>query len=212
MGGWDKFYLIANWMLRIAYLNILWIFFTFVGFVFFGIFPATSAMFSITRKWIFHRERNIKLFKTFWTAYKQDFLKQNGYGLIFLLVGYFIYYDITFIQLNPGQFQFLVPVIVLIFAASIITLLFFFPVFVHFKLSFFQYLKQAFLIGISSILELIGMIATIFLLYGMIVLLPGTIPLFTGSVLAIAITFLSQSAFKRIAFKKGIQIDETSVG
>lgn|SRR5690606_31929158 len=207
----DRFYILATWMLRLAYLNILWLFFTLVGLVFFGLFPATSAMFTITRKWIFLGERNLKLFKTFWTAYKHDFLKQNGYGLIFLLVGYFIYYDITFIQLNPGKFSFLIPVIILIFTGSMITLLFFFPVFVHFKLSFFQYIKQALLIGISSILELVGMIASIFLIYGMVVLLPGTIPLFTGSVLAVAITFLSQRAFKRIAIKKGIAVDETSV-
>ncbi|WP_010094803.1 YesL family protein [Ornithinibacillus scapharcae] len=205
MGGWDKFYIIAKCMLRIAYLNILWIFFTLVGIVFFGIFPATSAMFTIARKWILYGEWDIPLFKTFWTAYKQDFFKLNGYSLIFLLVGYFLYYDIAFIQLNPGQFQFLVPVILLILMTTLITIFFFFPVFAHFKLSFFQYIKQAFLIGVSSPLELIGMIVVTLFLYGAIVLIPGIIPLFTGSVLALAYTFLCQRAFKKIAMKKGLE-------
>lgn len=192
-------------MLRIAYLNILWILFTLVGLVFLGIFPATSAMFSIARKWLLNGEWEIALFRTFWAEYKQNFIKLNGYWLIFLLVGYFLYYDITFIQLNPGQFQFLVPVIVLILIATLITVLFFFPVFAHFKLSFLQYIKQAFLIAVSSPLELIGMIGVALALYGVVVLIPGIIPLFTGSVLAIAFTFLGQRAFKKIAMKKGLE-------
>ncbi|MEL3970864.1 DUF624 domain-containing protein [Rossellomorea oryzaecorticis] len=201
MGGWDRFNTIVFGMLKLAYLNLLWMLFTFIGLLIFGFFPATTAMFTIVRKWLL-REENLSVFPEFWRTYKKEFLRSNGYGLIFMVIGYILYYDFTFIGLNSGKLTFLVPVLLLILIWYIITLLFFFPVYVHFDLPFFKTLKQTLLLALTSPLELIQIAAACGILYGVASLLPGTIPLFTGSVLAVAVMWIGLRAFEKVGRKK----------
>jgi uncharacterized membrane protein YesL len=201
VGGWDRFNTIVYGMLKLAYLNLLWILFTFTGLVMFGLFPATIAMFTIVRKWL-HREDGVPVFHTFWAVYKKEFIQSNGYSLLFIGIGYILYYDFTFISLNSGRLTFLVPVLVLILIGYIITLLFFFPVYVHFDLPFFKTLKQTLLIALTSPFEAIQILVASSLLYGAASLLPGIIPLFTGSVLSLAVMWISLRAFEKVEKRK----------
>ncbi len=41
-----------EWITKIAYLNLLWLGFTLLGLIIFGIFPATAATFTVARKWV----------------------------------------------------------------------------------------------------------------------------------------------------------------
>lgn len=197
MLGWDKFNSFIYTMLKIAYINLLWIFFSILGLVVFGLFPATAAMFAVAHK-IIQGGEDIKILPTFWEYYKTDFLKLNAYGLIFLAVGYFLYYDFTFLQINKGQLTFLYGPLIFILITLVITLLFFFPVFVHFKLRFFQYFKQSFLIAITVPADtfLIGLSAVA--IYIAVTILPGIILLFTGSVFAYLSIYISFRAFDKI--------------
>ena len=204
MDGWNKFNNIALWMIKLAYLNILWLGFSLIGILFFGLFPATAAMFTVVRKWM-NGEKYVRIFHTFWGVFRKEFFILNGFSLLFFGVGYFLYYDLLFLQLNSGKLQFLYPVIIFILIAYIITLLFFFPVYVHFELKFFQYMKQSFLIAITSPFEIIQMVIAIVILYFIVTLLPGIIPLFTGSLLAVAMTWLSMRAFAKVERRKGIR-------
>jgi len=200
--GWEKFNRISYRMIELAYINLLWIFFTLVGLVAFGIFPATAAMFAVVRKLI-RDEEKFKILPTFWALFRADFLKTNGFGLIFLVISYCFYFNFSFLQLNRGELQFLFPVLIFILISSIITLLFFFPVYVHFNLKFFQYLKQSFLIAITSPIEVITIGALAGGIYFVSTLFPGIIPLFTGSVFAYIATLISFRSFARIEKKKG---------
>ncbi|MBP1948445.1 YesL family protein [Virgibacillus litoralis] len=202
-GGWEKFNMAAFWMIKLAYINLLWILFTIGGLVIFGLFPATVAMFTVVRKWM-RKESNFKIFPAFWTVFRTDFIKANGLGLLFITVGYILYYDFTFLQVNDGKLAYLLPVFIFILISYAVTLLFFFPVFVHFDLKFFQYIKQSFLVAITSPIETILSAVSIVLLYFAITLLPGIIPLFSGSLLAIAMTWTSFRAFRKIERRKGL--------
>lgn len=203
MVGWEKFNRIAYKMIELAYINVLWILFSVIGLGIFGIFPATVAMFSVVRKLI-KNEENIKIFPTYWTSFCFNFLQANGFGLIFLLIAYFFYFDFQFLQLNSGKLEFLYPVLVFILISSIVTLLFFFPVYTHFDLKFFQYFKQSFLIAITSPIEVIAIGAVAGVIFFITTILPGIIPLFTGSVFAYAATFISFRAFARIERRQSI--------
>ena len=202
MVGWEKFNRISYRMIELAYINLLWIFFTLVGLIAFGIFPATAAMFAVVRKLI-RGEEKFKILPMFWTLFRTDFLKTNGFGLIFLVISYCFYFNFYFLQLNSGELQFLFPVLIFILISSIITLLFFFPVYVHFNLKFFQYLKQSFLIAITSPIEVFTIGALAGSIYFVATLYPGIIPLFTGSVFAYVATLISFRSFARIEKKKG---------
>lgn len=203
MSGWNKFNKVANWVFNIAYLNLIWILFIFVGLVLFGIFPATAAMFAVVRKWVILGERDFNIFSTFWSFYRKDFIKLNGFAFLFLLIGCFLYFNIAFLILNPNKLQFLFPGMILFTLAYVMTILFFFPVFVHFKLKFFQYIKQAFLLAVLSPLELIATIVAVLILFTFMVWIPGIIPLFTGSILTICLIYLSKRSILRLSRKAG---------
>lgn len=204
MVGWEKFNRIAYKMMHLAYINLLWILFTVVGLGVFGVFPATSAMFVVVRKLI-KNEDNIKIFSVFWASFRTNFLQANGFGLTFSFIAYFIYFDLYFLQLNSDKLQFLFPVIIFIMISGIVTLLFFFPVYTHFNLKFFQYFKQSFLIAITSPFEVLAIGASLGLIYFIATILPGIIPLFTGSIFAYVATLISFRAFTRIEKRQNIK-------
>ncbi|OCA85873.1 hypothetical protein A8F94_13515 [Bacillus sp. FJAT-27225] len=201
MGGWEKFNSFATWMIKIAYLNILWIGFTLAGLGLLGLFPSTGAMFSIVQKWL-RKEPVEKLFHTFWKTYKKEFISLNKFGLFFMLIGYILVYDFLFLQVNGEKLQFLYPVLGFIAISYLLTLLYFFPVYTQFEMKFFQYIKQSFLLSASALLETILIITSIMLLMIIIRFVPGIIPLFTGSVAAIVITFCSNRALQRISSRR----------
>src|SRR5699024_5793217 len=184
LNGWDKLYSIATWVFNVVYLNLLWILFSIIGLVFFGLFPATAAMFAIVRKWIILGERDFNIFTIFWSFYRKDFLKLNGFALFFFIIGYFIYFIISFFLLFPYSIHLLYQVMIILTLVYGMTLLYFFPVYVHFKLGFFQYIRQAFLLAVISPLEVIGVIVVAAILFAFIVWIPGIIPLFSGSALS----------------------------
>src|SRR5690625_57783 len=142
------YYRFAVWATRLAYLNILWIAFTILGLGIFGIFPATVAMFAVTRKWV-HKETDIPIFKTFWESYKKEFIQANILGIILFLIAYLLVIQFNILYHQESLMYKLASfsiVALMILYAIIIT--YFFPIFVHFDLRTFDYIKWPFIIGI----------------------------------------------------------------
>ena len=199
--NWDNFNRVAIRMIELAYINVLWIFFTLVGLGIFGIFPATTAMFGVIHK-LRGSIVDMKIFPTFWLLFRQDFLKANGFGLIFLIIAYLVYFDFKFVQLNNGQFNFLLPVLAFVLLSFTATALLFFPVYAQFNLRFFSYFKQSFLIAVTSPFEVLAIALLLAIICFILGILPGAIPLFSGSVFAYFATLISYRAFRRIERKK----------
>ena len=76
----------------------------------------------------------------------------------------------------------------------------------HFNLKFFQYIKQSFLIAITSPIEVIAIGASAGVIYMSAIVFPGIIPLFTGSVFSYLATLISFRSFARIEKRKNVQI------
>ena len=98
MGG---FYRISEWIMRLAAINLLWVvcsipfaFIVLTAFVSeasafysymvialiispFTLFPATSAMFGVARKWVMG-ELDIPLFRTYFRIYKENYRQSYG--------------------------------------------------------------------------------------------------------------------------------------
>src|SRR4051812_27089176 len=96
LGG---FYRLSDWIMRLAYVNLLWFSFTLLGGIIFGIMPATIALFAITRKWEMDKEEDFPIFKTFWESYRKDFIKANLLGVFLFIAGgivvlYYVYLDV----------------------------------------------------------------------------------------------------------------------
>lgn len=187
----------SEWIMRLAYLNILWIAFSLFGLIIFGFFPATAAMFAVTRKWVMG-DTEIPIFKTFWEAYKIEFKQINIVGYVILLIGFFLYFDLRFAQSQQnffGYFRFLF--LGLLFCYFIMTL-YLFPVFTHYKLKPLEYIKRSFIFAIGRPLNsLIMIIASIIVSYLML-FIPGLIPFYSGSVLSLLLMWGASMSFPKV--------------
>ncbi len=184
-GAIGKFYQVSEWIVRLVYVNLLWIFFTLLGLGIAGLFPATAAMFAVIRKWIMEG-LSVPVFTTFWTAYRTEFFKINLLGLILMVIGTILYLDLHFFQsAKPTDSQFFQYL--LFFAYIGVVLIYFlvlaylFPVYVHYKLRTLHYLRYTFYLAVKHPFRTVLMFAgnmALFMLFGFF---PGLFPFFGGS-------------------------------
>lgn len=196
-----KLYSMCEWVYRIAYLNILWIFFTFAGLFVFGLVPSTVAMFSITRKWVMGN-KDIKIFKTFWESYRKEFLKVQVLGFVLILVGLILIVDYKFyISQHVSTFfllKFLWLGIVLLYS---IIILFLFPIYAHYQFKPYQYIKNAFVIAISFPLQSFLMIGGSIFMVLFAMKFPGVSLFLSGSAFSYWITFIAHQVFSKMELK-----------
>ncbi|GAB3058964.1 YesL family protein [Virgibacillus ainsalahensis] len=195
-------YTILEWIMKFAYINVLWVLFTLAGGVIFGIFPSTIAMFSIIRKWLTVNP-DIPVFKTFWEYFKQEFLKSNRLGIVIIFISLLVGLDIYYIQSSSNDMLTWTYIPLFAFILLFIFFLFYlFPVFVHYDLKVRHIMKHAFLIMLISPVHLLLMILCLASLYFVMYLLPATAVIFGGSAYAFITMWLSLHAFNRIQQKQ----------
>jgi len=191
-------YTLTEWITKFAYVNLLWIGCSLLGLGLFGISPATTAMFTVIRKWIMG-ESDIPVFQTFWSTYKKEFLRSNGLGLALTILASIIYIDLNYIKIGTSI---QIPLYLIIFA-MIMTVLYIFPVYVHYEVKFSQMFKNAFFIMIvnpvPNMIMIIGFIAAIFVMR----FIPALWFIFGGSITAGIIMASCYLAFQKIEKKKG---------
>ncbi|MRH41928.1 DUF624 domain-containing protein [Aquibacillus halophilus] len=206
-GGLFKLF---EWISKFAYVNVLWMAFSFIGLIIFGFFPATIAMFTIVRKWIMG-DTDISIFKQFWSIYKQEFIKSNLLGLLLILVAGIIYVNLIYIEANTGNLLVLthIPLYLFMFA-FILTVIYLFPVYVHYDVKFFQMFKNSFLIMIINPIYTLMMILGIIGTYYGLSLVPGLIFFFGGSALTYIIMWPSYQAFQKVEKKKEKTVETNS--
>jgi uncharacterized membrane protein YesL len=190
---------ISDWITRLMYVNILWILFTFLGVVVLGFFPSTTAMFAVIRKWVM--KQDIPVFKTFWTVYKSEFVKSNGVGLIIIALGCFLYSNIKIIEAItlPILKLLYIPNIMLVLI-FILTLLYIFPVLVHFNVGVKGVIKNAIVLMTINPIPTFIMAVLTGVFYLILMKFPGFIPFFSGSITAFLLMFFSNYVF--IKFQK----------
>ncbi|MFC0472078.1 YesL family protein [Halalkalibacter kiskunsagensis] len=199
MGG---FYRVSEWVMRLAYINILWIFFSIIGLVIFGVMPATVAMFTVIRKWLMGEE-DVHITKLFFKTYKKEFIKVNLLGLIIFAIGYILYIDLQFLSQVSGMLQYILTAgLIIIGFFFLIMVIYIIPVYVHYDLKVLQYLRHSILIGFLSPLMTIMMIATLSVIYYLFMFIPGLIPVFGASAFGFITMGSAYFAFKRLETKQ----------
>ncbi|MCM3440483.1 MULTISPECIES: YesL family protein [Bacillaceae] len=198
--GWTGgIYRICDWISKLAYVNLLWMFFTLAGLILFGIAPSTVALFTIIRKWMMG-EHNISIFSSFWDVYKREFKKANILLGSLLVVIAFMYIDLVLIQAMQGllHYIFLTCFVIMSIILTII-FLYIFPVYVHFEGSILHYYKSSILLGTSFPLRTFMMVLAVGTGLFISLLFPGVAFLFLGSGIAFALTYFSYSIFPKMS-------------
>lgn len=198
----NKIYQLCEWILRLGYLNLLWVLFTLAGLIIFGWFPATTAAFAVARKWV-NGESDTPVFRTFVSSFKIEFWKSQVLGLVFLVTGIVLYlYVIFFDSRNSMIFTGLKTFTICLFFVYVMTLVFIFPMFVHYKMSFYEYIKNTIFVSmlnpIPTIFSISGLLLTVFIMGKF----PGLIPFFSISTPVLWITINTQRVFKKIEAKR----------
>lgn len=199
IGGWTgKIYDVCQWITRLAYINLLWIIFSAIGLFIGGIFPSTVAMVTIIRKWI-QKETDISVLDTYWHIYKQEFVKANKLGAVVFAFTVFIYMDWRIISSIQGLMNVVLMGLLMggIFLA-LLTLLYLFPVYVHYELKVFQYFKVAFLLACIHPLYTLSMIIGVVTMIFLGVVFTGAGLLFLGSGLVSIILYFSKPIFTKM--------------
>ncbi|TKC15336.1 YesL family protein [Robertmurraya kyonggiensis] len=195
-------YNILEWITRFAYLQLIWVLFTLVGGFLFGIFPATMAMYAIIRTWL-RGDTEIAILQSFWKFYKNDFLKSNLLGAILLVIGAIIGLDLYYIQQTGDTL--LSWTSAPLFAFMILFLLFvfyLFPAFVHYDLSNFSIMKNAFFIMLIHPLHSLLMLLCLGSLAVIMYIIPALAFIFGASTVSFITMWLSLHVFNQIS-KKG---------
>ena len=210
---------VFEWIINLATLNITWLVFilpiaylslllvlvehtsqvlmiliTIVVLSPFLLFPATTAMFGVVRKWYMKEE--IKIVKSFWKFYKENYKRSLSGGLIlsFLwLVGVvdylYIISDVSFVNY----------IVLFILAILFLYTLYFFSDTVHTDSKLRQSLKNVLIITVANPIFSFGIaLICIFILYVSFTYLPFLIILFTGPFIAILGFYGYQKVFTTI--------------
>ncbi|WP_226529639.1 YesL family protein [Metabacillus niabensis] len=198
--GWTGgIYRICDWISKLAYINLLWMFFTLAGLILFGIAPSTVALFTIIRKWMMG-EHNISIFSSFWNVYKREFKKANILMGTLLVVLAFMYIDLVLIQAMQGLLHFVfLTCFVIMSMILLVIFLYIFPVYVHFEGSILHYYKSSILLGTSFPLRTFMMVLAVGTGLFISLLFPGVAVLFLGSGIAFALTYFSYSIFPKMS-------------
>ncbi|KMK75218.1 YesL family protein [Alkalihalobacillus pseudalcaliphilus] len=196
------FYIVSEWVMRLAFINLLWILFTMIGLFVFGFMPATIAMFALVRKMLL-KEGDFPIFKTFFSVVKKEFLRANVVGLVFLLFGYMLIINFQFLGLLTGWMHMLFSFfLILIGILFIAVALLFIPLYVHVDLKAIQYYQLSLMIAFVNPHIIIFMVAGLVGVYYLFNLIPGLTLFFFGSVIASFIMWSAMLAYKRIQLKK----------
>ncbi|AJY73375.1 YesL family protein [Paenibacillus beijingensis] len=205
MGG---FYKISEWIMRLAVTNLLWVICSLpVAFLLltslmsknagevyswlvltlivspFTLFPATSAMFAVARKWVMG-EVDAPLFKTFFRGYKQNYVQSMVGGILYALLFIIMVVDFR-VYLAEPNLQLISYIFIGLMILLSISLFNFFSMVVHYHMKTMQLLKNAVLITIGRPLRSLSTaIVSGVILYISFYKFTFLIPFFMGSIIA----------------------------
>jgi len=155
----------VDWFGKLLYLSALWIGFSVLGGLVFGVMPSTVAMFAVIRKWNMG-ETDSPVFRVFWRTFRVEFWKANLLGLVLCGVALVLFVDARYVLFVHSRVTGLIGLLGLIPALLYaITLLYIFPVFAHVEASVWRILQ------LSLISSLAHPLRTLVLLFAFMIVL-----------------------------------------
>lgn len=183
----SKLYNRLNTIVDFIILNLLWIL---MCLPIFTIFPATTALFGVVRKWNMKKEPPI--LKTFFQLFKENFIQSMLIGFIWTFIGAALYMDFHIAAKN----LFLKLLLILLVSIYSITTIYVFPVMVHYKNNSLHIIKNSFYLATLRPLHLLFAFLVLLSSYFIISHFPIVI-LFSGSITAYLIYMICFTAFQK---------------
>lgn len=204
-------YRLTEWIMRLSGTNLLWVIcsvpFLFILYMRLAIdpqyvneavtlnwalgilapvtlFPATSAMFTVARKWVMG-EPDVKIIRTFFKGYKENYKQSLVGGLFYTLLFVVMYVDITVYMVQFRNMQLFGILMLILMILLFVSLFNFFSMVTHYHMKIGGILKNAILLTLLRPFRvfstLLGAIAVIYICF---TYMPVLIVIFAGSVIA----------------------------
>lgn len=186
------------WIYRLMIANILWFFFSLLGILVGGIFPATNALFAICRKWM--RGYDFPIYKTYKEYYKKDFKNANILGYIMLGITVILILDYMYFSSGTRiyslylSYLFIFLIIFQLLASSAI-----YAIYNNYELSLKDILKFTFLYSFSYLITAIILTATlVIVIYIIYQSIPPLIIFLGVSLPVLVIVFITNINLRKI--------------
>lgn len=180
-------------ILQLVYLNILWVAFTLLGVVLFGIGPSTLALFTVMRQWI-RGNSDVPIFPTFWQTYRSSFKEASVIGLIYLFVGWILYVDLLYVQ----SF-YLRALVIFVCFIYVVSLCYVFPIMAHYDWkSMVLKIKCSVLFGISYLQYTLVLLLALAGIYLILFMYSGALIFFGISIGNYVIMWMANQVFIKI--------------
>ncbi|TES50287.1 DUF624 domain-containing protein [Halalkalibacterium halodurans] len=196
---YTKIMKLFEWIMRLVYLNLLWLLFSFIGGIILGVMPATASLFAVFRKW-YQKEDDFPLFQTYLNEFKRSFKIANLVGQTLVLIGGILYLDVLLLLgTSHWMGQLLLMGVGALSFIYLVTLLYIFPTLVHFDLSYKQYFKHSFLLGVLQPFRTLLLMITLSLSALLFLTFPILLPLFAASFMAALTMWSFLFGYKKLA-------------
>lgn len=227
MGG---FYRISEWIMRFSVTNLLWLLtsipvwffilsmlmneeldlailqstFVIVAIIApFTLFPSTSAMFSLARKWLTGDE-DAPLFKTFFINYRRNYVQSMLAGILYMIIFITLFVNYQFYMGLENNFQLIAPLFLAFMLVASISVFNFFSLQSHLHMKTIALLKNALLLTIgkpiTSILIVVTNVSIIYISFSFFNAFLAFF--FMGSLVAYMTFFHFQRMFQKIQDKQ----------
>lgn len=145
---YSKLFIFCEWIMRLALLNILFVFFTLAGCIIFGITPAYTAMMKVFKQ--LYEGQDVRIFSRFYFIYKTEFIKSNKFGLLYGYVIGLLFANFLFIQTLPVAIQTFAMLLLIIGILIVaMSLLYVFPLYLKFEATTWRLIKNSFFIALA---------------------------------------------------------------
>jgi uncharacterized membrane protein YesL len=229
MGG---LYRISEWIMRLSGTNLMWFifsipfFFTLIPMLVpvqenvdptdvlvqmsilaaivapFTLFPATTAMFSVVRKWVMG-DVDVPLIKTFWKGFRENYKQSMLGGFMYAALGAVLSINYTFYSKQAGNLSIVSVIFIVLMILLLASLLYFFSILSHLHMKTLQIVKNALMLTVGNPLGTIVMVAAnLVILYFSFLQFTFLIPFFMGSLCATATFYLFYKTYLTIQIKQ----------
>ena len=191
-----KFFRILEIVTAFFQLNVIWLLLCIPVIT---IFPATVAMYCVTRQWILHKDFSV--FRPFFQYFKENFKQSFGLGILWIVFCGLFAIDFILLK-NVGSFQYILfPVLFLMGFLILFTSIFIFPTIANYNVNWLHAIKNSLFFSIRYLLTTLTAILYIGLMALILFKWPITF-LFIFSLGAYGIYFLCHRVFTKIHLVK----------
>ncbi|MGW8956361.1 YesL family protein [Paenibacillus sp. NPDC055715] len=147
------------------------------------LFPATSAMFTVVRKWVIG-DTDAGVFRTFFKGYKENYKQSLIGGIFYTLLFVIMYVDYTVYMTQLSNLQIVGIIMLILIIILLVSMFNFFSMVAHYHMSIGQLIKNAVLLTLIRPLRVFSTMlgSTIIIFIG--VKYPVLFLFFIGSVVA----------------------------